>query len=364
MNKHNRSWLPKQFLWRLSITNIIVITAFIILSSWSIYNTACSLADGLGTLSNQKQKQFNSILFQYLWIFSIAAIVIGSLVHFYITKKLIDPLRELIKSTKRMKEGRYPEPLAVKSNDETGELIGQFNDLIQQIKVNQEQRQKLVSDLSHEFRTPLSNLNGYLNALSNGVIEGDENLFQDLYDESRRLTNMVKQLEQLKEWDYISNQKFFEKESSDMHQIVRQSAEMFYWSLEKARIRIDVQSDHGIVKVDHGGISQVISNLIENAIQYYEGAGPIQINGLKQDSNYKVTVSGPGQPIPAAEHSEIFERFHRTDFSRSKFSGGTGLGLAISKEIIERHNGNIGVQSNGDIHTFWITLPLSEGSSE
>lgn len=361
MNKQGKSWLPKQFLWRLSITNTIVITAFIVLSGWSIYNAACSLADGMGSMNQQKQEQFNAVLFQYLWIFSAAAIVIGSMIHFYITKKLIGPLRKLIKSTKSMKTGHYPDPIDVRSKDETGQLIGHFNDLVHQLKLDQQHRQKVVSDLSHEFRTPLSNLNGYLNALSNGVIEGDEKLFQSLYDESQRLTDMVKQLEQLKEWDYISNQTFFEKEPIDMHQAVTQSVEMFHWALENAGISVDVHSEHGVVNMDYSGISKVVGNLLENALQYYQGAGPIFVQGEKLDNRYNVSVAGPGQAISAEEEDRIFERFYRPDSSRSYHSGGTGLGLAISKEIIEQHGGEIGVRSEGDFHTFWFTVPLWEG---
>lgn len=358
MNKLGKSWLPKRFLWRLSITNTIVITAFIVLSGWSIYHAACSLADGMGSMDAQKQGQFEAVLFQYLWIFSASAIVIGSITHFYITRKLMKPLNKLIESTKRMKTGHYPEPIDVNSKDETGQLIRHFNDMVHQLKMNEEHRQKAISDLSHEFRTPLSNLNGYLNALSSGVIDGDEKLYRSLYDESQRLTDMVKQLEQLKEWDYISNQTFMEKEPVDMHLTIEQSVDMFHWTMENAGISVVVNSEHGVVNVDDGGISQVIGNLLDNAIRYYQGTGSIFVKGEKLDNEYRVSVAGPGQAIPVEELDRIFERFYRTDTSRSYYSGGTGLGLAISKEIIEHHGGNIGVESDENFHTFWFTLPL------
>lgn len=350
--------MPNRFLWRLSVTNTMVITAFIVLSGWSIYHAACSLADGMGAMNAQKQVQFEAVLFQYLWIFSAAAIVIGSLTHFYITRKLVEPLNKLIESTKRMKTGHYPDPINVTSKDETGELIGHFNDMVHQLKMDEEHRQKAISDLSHEFRTPLSNLNGYLNALSSGVIGGNEKLYRSLYEESQRLTDMVKQLEQLKEWESISNQTFLEKELVDMHFTIEQSVEMFHWTMENAGISVVVDSEHGVVNVDDGGIAQVIGNLLDNAIRYYQGKGPIFIKGEKRDNVYRVSIAGPGQSIPAEELDRIFERFYRTDTSRNYYSGGTGLGLAISKEIIEHHGGKVGVGSDGDLHTFWFTLPL------
>ncbi|SEH77469.1 two-component system, OmpR family, sensor histidine kinase BaeS [Halobacillus karajensis] len=352
------SWLPKRFLWRLTLLNIAVVSAFIVLSSWAIYNTACFLVDGMAFMNVDKQAQFNSTLFHYLWVFSLTAIVVGSMIHFYLTKKLIHPLRELIESTKSMKRGHYPAPIESNSKDETGELIGHFNGLVRQLQNNHQHRQKLVSDLSHEFRTPLSNLKGYLGALKNGVIEGDQHLYQSLYEESQRLTNMLEQLEQLKEWDYVSHQSFSAKEAVDMALLIDQSVEMFRWPLEKVGVSVDVQADHGKVNVYNEGIQQVISNLLDNAIRYYQGSGPIVIKGKLQESEYKVSVAGPGQPIPTEKQNKIFERFYRVDSSRNRETGGTGLGLAITKEIVEHHNGRVGVSSRGDHHTFWFILPL------
>ncbi|MDC3424348.1 ATP-binding protein [Aquibacillus sp. 3ASR75-11] len=306
----------------------------------------------------QKQDQFNATLFEYLWIFSLTAIITGSIINFYLTRKLVRPLRELIKSTKRMRQGHYPKPIKVTSRDETGQLIGHFNELVQQLKINQQYKQKLVSDLSHEFRTPLSNLNGYLSALKNGVIAGDPKLFHSLYEESNRLTTMVQQLEQLKEWDYVSKQSFAEKEYVDMALLIEQSVEMFRWSLNKTGITVEMQVERGIANVNNGGITQVVSNLIENAIRYYQGSGPISIKGECKDTVYKVSVIGQGQAIPETEQENIFERFYRTDTSRNRKTGGSGLGLAISREIVKHHNGRIGINSTGYYHTFWFTLPF------
>lgn len=353
-----KSWLPKRFLWRLTFLNIVVVTTFIVLSSWAIYNTACFLVDGMASMNGQKQNQFNSTLFQYLWIFSIITIVTGSVIHFYLTKKLIQPLRILTESTKSMKQGQYPNPIEITSDDETGQLIGHFNELVTQLKDNQQFRQKLVSDLSHEFRTPLSNLNGYLNALKNGVIEGNPKLYESLLEESNRLTDMVVQLEQLKEWDNLAHQSLAEKEFVDIAVLIKQSVEMFRWLLKKEDITVEVQTEPEQIIVYNGGMQQVVRNLIENAIRYYQGTDPITITGEKLESEYRILVAGPGQPIPLEDQEKIFERFYRIDQSRNRDTGGTGLGLAITKEIVEHHKGKVGIQSNGNYHTFWVTLPL------
>jgi two-component system sensor histidine kinase BaeS len=281
------------------------------------------------------------------------------MIHFYLTKKLLYPLRELITSAKKMKLGEYPNPIEVESEDEIGQLSGHFNDLVTQLKANEAHRQKLVTDLSHEFRTPLSNLNGYLSALSKGVIEGDKELYQSLHKESERLVKLVGQMEQLKEWDFVSKQKFSEKDTVDMQQVTDQCVQMFQRRLKGQGIKIEVNVESGLVNTNNGGIFQVISNLLDNAIRYYEGENPIKITGRTRNTEYLFRIAGAGKSIPAAEQDRIFERFYRIDPSRAKESGGTGLGLAISKEIIEHHNGEIGVTSDGHQHTFWFTLPLT-----
>lgn len=339
----------------------MVITAFVGISSWAIYNTACMLADGLVSMSNQKQAQFEATLFQYLWIFSISTIIIGSLTHFYLTKKLIHPLRELILSTKKMKQGKYPAPITVKPEGEIAELISHFNDLVKQLEVNEQHRQKLVSDLSHEFRTPLSNLNGYLRALQSGVIKGDEKLYQSLYLESKRVVHLVERMEQLKEWDHVSTQIFSEKTPVNMEKLVEQSVDMFRWALKEANIKVHVEVVTSVLTVNSGAVTQVISNLIDNAIRYYEGTSPITIKGLRHQSEYQLCVTGPGKPITPDEQKRIFERFYRIDHSRSREFGGSGLGLAISKEIIEQHRGILGLNSEDNVHTFWFRLPEDSG---
>jgi len=356
-NRLKNFFLPKRFLLRLTLVNIIVIVAFVMFSSWAIYDTACLLADGLFSLSGQIQHQFRATLFQYLWIFSISAVILGSLVHFYLTKKITQPIKELIEATKKMKQGEFSSPIQVKENGEIGELIHVFNDLAQQLEYNEQHRKKLVSDLSHEFRTPLTNLNGYLRALQSGVIEGNERLYQSLYSESTKLTQLVKQMEQLKEWDEMTTPTFDEKTPVDMKTFIENSTEIFHWSLEQKGINLEVDVQTGKVPIHQTNISQVISNLLDNAVSYYEGSGPIHIQGEKLSKKYKVSITGPGREISKTDRKKIFERFYRTDPSRSRDSGGSGLGLAISKEIIERHHGEIGVHSEGNRHTFWFVLP-------
>jgi two-component system, OmpR family, sensor histidine kinase BaeS len=166
--------------------NIIVITSAIVLSGLAIYNTACVLVGSMGNLNDIQQAQFNSVLFNYLLIFVSGTIITASLLHYYLTRKLVKPVQKLIESTKQMEKGEYPAPVPVTARGEIGELTEHFNGLVDQLKANDADRSKMISDLSHEVRTPLTNLNGYLKALRDGVVEGDTELYQSLLNESKR----------------------------------------------------------------------------------------------------------------------------------------------------------------------------------
>jgi len=357
-NKGKKTLFPKQFLWRLTLLNIIIVSSFIVLSSWAIYHTACFLVDGMGSMNNGSQKPFHSTLFNYLLIFSFITIVVSSLVHFYLTKKLIHPLKELIESTKSMKQGHYPKPIETTSEDEIGELIGHFNGLAQQLINTQENREKLISDLSHEFRTPLSNLEGYLNALKSGVVEGNPRLYESLLEESKRLTKMIEQLDSLKEWNDLSLHSSIKKEDVDINVLITQAIKMFDWLLIDRGIATDIQIEQATIHAHYEGILQVISNLLDNAIYYYQGTEPITITGFKDQDVYIVSIAGPGQEIPLEHQNSIFERFYRIDPSRNRETGGTGLGLAITKEIIEQHHGKIDLNSEHNYHVFNFSLPI------
>ncbi len=340
---------------------MLIIAGAIAVSGLAIYNTACFLVAGTGDFDAELQHYFNRTLFGYLWFFIIIAAVAASVLHFFLTRRMIQPIRNLSESTEQLKQGHYPDAIKVKKHDEIGQLVQQYNGLIQQLKANEEQRNSLISDLSHEIRTPLSNLNGYLLALKDGDLAGDKALFSALYDESNRLHKLVGQLDQLKEWDNLSANKITSKEQVNIREVLEQSAAVFQWTLDQRNITIESDTADCHIPIHVEGVQQVLSNLLDNAIRYYEGTDPILLTGEVQGSNYLVKVTGPGSPIPFDEQENIFKRFYRLDSSRSRDTGGSGLGLAITKKIIEQtHHGHIGIETTGDSNTFWFTLPLEK----
>src|SRR5699024_10323799 len=127
--------------------------------------------------SELRQTYFSATLFHYFLIFTGSGVLISTLIHNYLTKKLIHPIRELITSTKTLAKGTYPQPIDEQSSGEIAELIEQYNELIARLESNEQERQKLIENISHELRTPTANIKGYLYALKEGDIHGDKQLF-------------------------------------------------------------------------------------------------------------------------------------------------------------------------------------------
>ena len=305
-----------------------------------------------------QQARFNSVLFNYLLIFISTTIFAGSLLQYYVTKKLVNPVQRLIESTKQMKRGEYPEPVSLTARGEIGELAEHFNGLVEQLKSNDADRNKLVSDLSHELRTPLTNLNGYLKALRDGVMDGDAELYDALLNESRRITEMTEQMELLKEWGEITSNHYADHEVRNIAELMEQCTNMFRLQVERRNISLITEAEDCTFRLNADGVQQVMTNLIDNALNHHQGSSPIKVRGRIQETVYHVSVSSPGPHIPEEEKERIFERLYRLDTSRSRQTGGSGLGLAIVKEIIDKYNGRVGVHSEKGINTFWFTLPI------
>ncbi|MGG3997748.1 HAMP domain-containing sensor histidine kinase, partial [Aneurinibacillus thermoaerophilus] len=244
----------------------------------------------------------------------------------------------------------------ITSQDEVGQLIADFNLLTRKLKQGEELRAKMVGDIAHELRTPLTNIMGYLEALSSGILEGNQKLYHSLHEESLRISRLVEQLHQLNIW---------ESKKTSLHafapfsikNVVETTLNAFTLDFQNK----DIQCNWDIVDINiygyEDGIKQVMNNLLKNAVQYDMG-GWIHVKGEVINEHYKVTVTNLGREIPLESQKLLFERFYRIDPSRSRETGGAGIGLAIVKEIIELHDGMVGLTTKGDRHSFWFSIPL------
>ncbi|MEI3607663.1 ATP-binding protein [Pseudogracilibacillus sp. SE30717A] len=351
--------VPKSFLWKLTLLNIFIIVGAILVSGWSIYHTACFLVNGMYDTSLSGQQYFNKTLFKYVLLYAAIAVLISSVVHFYFTKRLFKPIKNLIESTKTLKRGTYPKPLPEIYKDEIGQLIVNYNELTNQLKQNEQYRTKLIADISHELRTPISNLTGYLHALTFGDVTPSRELFEALHGQAKQLTVLIEQMRLLNDGNNATSKSRL-KENIQLKTVIEESVKAFDWKIKQENIKILIDVEEAAVSIHPENMFQILNNLIDNAIRYFEGEGPICIHGEKKKLSYRVSVSNPGQAIEKEAQQYLFDRFYRVDLSRNRKTGGAGLGLAIVKELIANYDGEIEVQSKDGRNTFTLIFPIED----
>ncbi|WP_066195470.1 MULTISPECIES: cell wall metabolism sensor histidine kinase WalK [Gracilibacillus] len=248
--------------------------------------------------------------------------------------------------------------------DEDGKfsgLITVISDVTEQEKVERE-RKEFVSNVSHELRTPLTTMRSYLEALTDGgALENKElapKFLSVTQTETERMIRLVNDLLQLSKMDH--KEKVMYKKIIDMTPVFHLILDRFEMN-EKGRIRIErnIPKESIYVWVDQDKITQVMDNVISNAIKYSPEGGKITFHVVKEAHRVRVSIRDQGVGIASEKVDKIFDRFYRADKARSRELGGTGLGLAISKEIVDAHHGKIWATSEeGKGTTVYFTLPL------
>lgn len=343
--------------WKLIMVNVVVISVVIWLAGVSVKDFACILVGQYQLVGEEKSQFFNQTMHFYLLRASVLAIIVAAVIHFFFIKRLLAPLKRLTQSAQQLMGGTYPEPIQPSSEDEIGQLTRHFNELTRTLKRTEENRKRMLSNISHDLRTPLSSLNGYLEALSNGVLEGNQELYQSLLEESLHLTRLVEQLHQLTVWEDKQKTRLT-LSKIDIHELTNRCIQTFRWEYQNKEIELHVSIQADTVIGDDDGLKQVMNNLLKNALVYNTGRN-VWVTGEAEDQFYRITVSNFGEPLQEDMRELVFERFFQADPSRHRGENtkGSGLGLAIVKEIVEQHGGKTGLYSESNKHYFWFTIP-------
>lgn len=341
----------KLLLSRLVVVNSLVIALVILLAGMSVKDYACFLVNAENITGPQLVQMLNI----FLVIVSVLSFVIAGIFHYFFAKQIVKPVKVLSNAAKEVSAGRTPAPIDVSTSSGLAELASNFNQMVETLASVQTQREEMLKDIAHELRTPLTNINGYLEALHHEVIKGDATLFGSLLDESQRITRVVELITELNAWDkgiYFLQKPF---EEIEMDKLLHESVTAFDLKLQHTFSTFETDFEPAIVKGHKDGLKQVLTNLLQNTIDYNEG-NHFYIRGVCIDHTYRITLSHHGQWIDPEQKEMIFDRFYRIERSRS--TPGTGLGLAIARRIIEAHQGTISVETDGHHHHFSIELPL------
>jgi signal transduction histidine kinase len=274
----------------------------------------------------------------------------------YVYRITAIPLRNLMKAAREYSSGNYNYTLVLKGLSEYRDLGAAISYLSGELANLEDYQKKFVANISHDFRSPLTSIKGYAEAMKDGTIphEMQDKYLNIILFEAERLTKLTTNLLELNRLD--NKGAFLEITSFDINQVIKKTAESFEGSCRNKKITLNLvfSSKELMVDADMGKIQRVLYNLIDNAIKFSHTNSKIKVSTEEKGDKVLVSVKDYGIGIPKDSIKKIWDRFYKTDTSRGKDKKGTGLGLSITKEIIQTHNENINVISTEGVGTEFI----------
>lgn len=291
-----------------------------------------------------------------LWSALIALVLAGSL-SFLLIRRILGPLYQMGIITGRIARGDYTARVRVTSSDEIGELAKSFNRMTDSLQRFEQLRETMVANVSHELRAPLTNMRGYLEAMSDGVLPPSRKNFELLHEETLRLTALSNDLLTLSKADVAYST--LSPKTINLREFIPQTLDLFNVQFAAKEIAVETKLLDGAneVMADPDKLGQVVHNLLQNAWQYTPRGGRVRVLVEPSPGWTKVIFANTGDGIDSEDLPFIFERFYRVEKSRSREYGGAGIGLAIVKELMEAHGGQVGAESSSAETHVWFTLP-------
>lgn len=315
---------------------------------------------------NDIERSCNSLLnISYI---SLAILLLLSLIILiFFTEIVYIPLRKITHATEQYAAGNMHYEFQVESEDEIGYLATCLNYMASQIAGAEDDQKKFVANISHDFRSPLTSIRGYLDAMLDGTVppEQHQKYLEIVLNETERLTKLTNSLLTLNNLN--TSGMLLDYTDFDINQIIRNTAASFEGTCRSKTIAIELilTGDEMYVHADMGKIQQVLYNLIDNAIKFSHHDSVIQVETSLKKNKLFVSIKDTGIGIPKDDLKLIWNRFYKSDLSRGKDKRGTGLGLSIVKEIINSHGENINVISTEGVGSeFIFSLALAAENDE
>ncbi len=291
-----------------------------------------------------------------LWVGALS-LVVAAVVGAVMAKRLSQPILMTADAAKQISDGHFSVRIREKANTrELHQLISSINHLASVLQRQSSLRKKLTEDVSHELRTPISVVQLHMDAMIDGVWDLSVDKLKTIRDEMDRMEKLVGDIANLNEAEQDDLQ--LAKTWFDLFELTQKVVDSFAVETKGKGLHARVQGRPVEILADKNRISQVIINLLSNAVKYTEPGGQIGIDVTDTAENAVLRISDDGIGIAREEQPLIFERFYRTDRSRSRNTGGAGIGLAIVKSIVDAHDGTVSVKSEpGAGSCFEIVLP-------
>ena len=290
------------------------------------------------------------------YITMVILFVLSLIILLFFTEIVYIPLRKITEATEQYASGNLHYEFQIDSADEMGYLAASLSYMASEIAKSEDNKKKLVANVSHDFRSPLTSIKGYLEAMIDGTIpqEQHEKYLNVVLNETDRLTKLTNSLLTLNNLN--AKGMILDRTNFDINKIIKNTAASFEGTCKKKFIAIELvlTGDIMYVNADMGKIQQVLYNLLDNAIKFSHNNSFIKIETTEKHNKIFVSVKDQGIGIPKDSQKLIWDRFYKTDLSRGKDKKGTGLGLSITKEIMKAHNEHINVISTEGVGTEFI----------
>lgn len=301
------------------------------------------------------------------YIMLLIFFLLSLIILIFFTEMVYLPLRKITAATEQYAAGNMHYELQVDSEDEIGYLAASLSVMASEIARSEDNQKKFIANVSHDFRSPLTSIKGYLEAMQDGTIppELHGKYLGIVHNETERLIKLTNSLLTLNNLNMKGV--VLEKSSFDINRVIRSTAASFEGTCRPKHIRIELTLTGETLPViaDKSKIEQVLYNLLDNAIKFSYNDSAIRIETSEKHGKVFVSVKDSGIGIPKESQKLIFDRFYKTDLSRGKDKKGTGLGLSITREIIRAHNENINVISTEGVGSeFIFSLPVDEAQTE
>ena len=308
----------------------------------------------------------NSLLnISYLML--IILFLLSMIILIFFTEMVYLPLRKITEATEQYAAGNMHYEFQIDSEDEIGYLGATISYMASEIARSEDDQKKFVANVSHDFRSPLTSIKGYLEAMLDGTIPPElyEKYLTIVLNETERLTKLTNSLLTLNNLN--TKGMLLDKSIFDINKVIRNTAASFEGTCKSKAIAIDLilTGDELFVTADVGKIQQVLYNLLDNAIKFSHPDSIIKIETNEKHNKVFVSVKDSGIGIPKDDQKLIWDRFYKSDLSRGKDKKGTGLGLSITKEIIQAHGEHINVISTEGVGSeFIFSLPVADDEED
>jgi len=310
--------------------------------------------------SREALLKISYITFVLLFLLSLIILI-------FFTEVVYLPMKKITAAAESYANGNMHYELQVESDDEMGFLASTMSYMAGEIARSEDNQKKLVANVSHDFRSPLTSIRGFLEAMLDGTIPAElhEKYIGIVLNETDRLIKLTNSLLTLNNLN--TSGMILERTIFDLNQVIYDTAASFEPSCRNKRIQISLvlTGDQLMVYADKGKIQQVLYNLVDNSIKFSHSDSSIKLETYEKHNKVFVSVKDSGIGIPKESIKQIWNRFYKTDLSRGKDKKGTGLGLSITREIIQSHSENINVVSTEGVGTeFVFSLPVVESEDD